>query len=324
VARLAAGIESLLRLGGRPAPPVPATGAARRRPARLSLACGGLLFALLTLALECAAESVRPEWRDPEYGHRLRRIRRWQRERPDRPLVFVLGSSRAQMGVSPAAMEFADRPGVPLVYNFGYREAYPLGAWLQLMRLLDDGVKPAAVVVLLATAESRMDGPAEEEFPRWGSRYSAADLRRLAPYTEDAARCRSGLVAARLRPWEARREALVSDLLPKWQTPATRISHDGWERMDRYGHSPFPEECLTDEIRRAEFARGARYAEAVTARPPGRVTQRAIRDMAARCRAEGIALAVAWAPESPAYRVVAYTPGARAVNEAYERTLAGE
>jgi hypothetical protein len=295
----------------------------RRRSARLSLAAGGLLFLLFTLAVECAAETVKPEWRDPEYGHRLRQLREWRKGRPDRPLVLVLGSSRAQMGVSPAAMGFADRPGSPLVYNFGYRGAFPLAEWLQLVRLLDEGVRPAAVLVLLGTVESKMDGAAEDEFPLWGSRYSPADLRRLAPYTLDRARCRRGLASARRNPWAARRELIVSDLAPGWQPAAARSDHEGWERMDRYGHTPFPEERLTEQVRRAELARGLVFAEVNAAFPTGQMSHRAVCDMAARCRAEGVALAVAWAPESPAYRA-AYTPAARATREAYGRALAGE
>jgi hypothetical protein len=320
VARLAPSIRTLLRR--RRARAGFARGSRRSR-ARLAVAAGGLLFALLTLALAAAAETVKPEWRDPEYGHRLRQLRRWQKQRPGRPPVLVFGSSRAQMGLSPAAMGFPDGPGSPLVYNFGYRGAFPLASWLQFLRLRDDGVKPAAALLVLGAVETKMDGAAEDEFPLWGSRYSAADLRRLAPYAHDAAKLRRGLAAARRKPWGSRRELIVSDLLPGWQLPAARNGHEGWERMDRYGHTPFPEERLTDEIRRAESERGLQYARAVGGRPPGGMSERAIRDMAARCRAEGVPLALAWAPESPAYRA-AYAPGARAANEAYLRTLAAE
>ncbi|HEY1190718.1 MAG TPA: hypothetical protein VGE74_24010, partial [Gemmata sp.] len=49
-----------------------------RRSARRAVAFGVLAFGLVTLALETAAETNRPQWRDPEYGHRLNRARVWQ------------------------------------------------------------------------------------------------------------------------------------------------------------------------------------------------------------------------------------------------------
>jgi len=74
---------------------------ARRRAARTALATFGLASALVAIALSAAPETVRPEWRDPEYGYRVRQARDWQRERPNRPLVLVFGSSRAQWGCRP-------------------------------------------------------------------------------------------------------------------------------------------------------------------------------------------------------------------------------
>src|SRR5207248_754534 len=81
-------------------------------------------------------------WRDPEYGHRLRQVRALRAAHPDQPLVVALGSSRTQMGVSPADMGFADAPGSPLVYSFGRSGAGPLLLNLTFRRLLDDGVRP--------------------------------------------------------------------------------------------------------------------------------------------------------------------------------------
>ncbi|WP_157469990.1 hypothetical protein [Gemmata sp. SH-PL17] len=139
----------------------------RGRSARVALGIGFGLFALLTGALTIASETVKPELRDPEYVYRLKHVRTWQAERPERPLVLVLGSSRAQMGVSPAAMNFPDEPGAPVVYNFGYRAAPPLVSWLMLARALDDGVKPRAVLLFVGQAETVTGGPAEVQvWPR--------------------------------------------------------------------------------------------------------------------------------------------------------------
>jgi hypothetical protein len=310
---------SLVRLFARRAP-----GCRARRHGPRALAIGALAFALLTLALAVCAESSRPEWRDPEYGHRLRQIRTWQRERPDRPLVVFVGSSRVQMGVSPADMGFPDAPVSPLGYNLGYRCATPVIAWLQLQRLLDDGVRPAAVVLTVAAVELNLDGPAERQFVGKGARLSDADLRRLGPYTDDAAAFRQAMRAARLDPWSARREAVVSSVLPDWQTPGARLAHEGWEAMDTYGFVPLDAARATADARAAAWRDvQAVFAPTMNAPLPHPFADRVVRDLIARCRAEGVAVAVAWSPESPRYRSL-YTPAARAGIAAYSQKLGSE
>ena len=79
-------------------------------------------------------ETVRPEWRDPEYGYRIQQLTEMESQSAERPLVLVFGSSRTQMGIAPAAMGLADEPGSPLVYNFGYRSGRLFRSCFQLMR----------------------------------------------------------------------------------------------------------------------------------------------------------------------------------------------
>lgn len=302
----------------------PAGRGARRRSARRAVGLGLFAFLLATLALAWAAETAKPQWRDPEYGHRLRRLRAWQKERPERPLVLFVGSSRVQMGVSPADMGFADAPGSPLVYNAGYRCATPAVAWLQLQRFLDDGIRPTAVVLMVAAVEVNLDGPAERQFAGRGARLSGADLRRLEPLTDDPTAFRRDRRAARLDPWNARREALASDVLPGWQAPAARLAHEGWEGMDGYGFTRLPVERVTADGRRGSWHDVSTvFAPAMNAPLPTRFADRVIRDLVARCGAEGIAVAVAWAPESPAYRAL-YTPRALANIADYSQTLTRE
>lgn len=308
------------RFGRVPRPAHPSA----RRSARWSLAVGVFAFLLATVALAWLAESRKPEWRDPEYGHRLRQLRAWQKSQPTRPLVLVVGSSRVQMGVSPADMGFADTPGSPLVYNCGYRFAPPVVAWLQIQRLLDDGVRPSAVVLMVAAVELNLDGPAERQFENRGARLSPSDLRRLSPYTNDPNKFRRGQWAARLDAWDARREALVSDVFPDWQESAVRLTHDGWEQMDAYGFTRAAVERVTDDARQKGWHEvQTAFAPTMNAPLPKPFADRVIRDLVARCRAEGIAVAVAWAPESPRYRAL-YTPAALAGIAEYSQRLAGE
>ena len=64
-------------------------------------------------------------WRDPEFGHRLPASRTRTRI-ADRPLVLILGTSRAQNAFDPSAMGFGDEPGVPRAFNYGQSAAPPL------------------------------------------------------------------------------------------------------------------------------------------------------------------------------------------------------
>ena len=305
----------------------------RRAPARFrprrraglavvaALAVGAVVFVLAAVALERAAETTRPEWRDPEYGLRLKQAKRWQEKRPARPFVLVVGSSRTQYGVSPNAMGFADEPGSPFLYNFGYRGAVPMGVLLQFTRALDAGLKPRAVVVQMSTNEIRSHRPAEAELGRWAPRLAPADIDTLAPYTGDAAVFRRALAAARRDPWAARRAALVSIYLPAWQPAPVRTPHRSWEYMDPVGFCPLPPELVTaDSLAEARAAMPAHRA-VINECPIGDVSERAHRAILARCKAEGIAVALCWQPESPAYRAM-YTPAGRAVGDAYAARLA--
>lgn len=278
--------------------------APRGAAARVALGTAAGLFALLTLALTAASETVKPEWRDPEYGYRLRALRRWQAGRPDRPLVLVLGSSRAQMGVSPVAMGFPDAPGAPLVYNLGMRGAPPAVACLQLNRARDDGARPRAVLLFVAGNEFRSCGPVADQLWQRRATLSAGDLRRVAAYTADA-RLAGHVRAARLNPWASRWELAAGEFVPRWRPGAGGLEARSWEKMDAHGFVPFWTEALSDGQARELRVRAREQAEASNRLPPDALAVRVLRDEVARCRADGLAVAVVWAPESPWYRALA-------------------
>ena len=297
--------------------------ARRRASPRGALAVGVLTFVLLSVGLEAAAETVKPEWRDPEYGHRLRRVKYWQAKRPDRPLVLVVGSSRTQYGVSPMDMGFPEEPGSPLVYNFGYRGATPTGVWLQFARALDAGVRPRAVLVQFSATEIRSHAAAEVQLARWAPRLSPADIDTLAPWTDDAAVFRQAVAAGRRDPWAARRPALMSAFLPDWQGGEVRGPHRSWEYMDSRGYCPLLSKEVTDDFRRAARESMPLHRAVINLPETGAVSERAHRAIVARCRASGIPVAMCWAPEGPSYRAM-YTPTGRAACAGYERRLTAE
>jgi hypothetical protein len=323
---MTAGVRSRLRLRlrrmARPVAPAP-SGGARRRSARAALGSGLAAFVLASVGLAAAVETVKPEWRDPEYGHRLRQLRRWKSDAPGRPLVVVFGSSRTQMGIDPAAMGFPDEPGSPVVYNFGYRAGRPFRSWFQLMRLLDAGVKPDFVLLQISAVDLIGGADAELIPPQWGGRLGAGDFRRLAPYAGNPAPLLRPWLAARSAGWSAHRESIVSDLRPDFQ-PAQRRLDYYWERFDRHGFTPHPAEFVTDRQRKEWYDQTRTlHAKAFAGRSFAPISDRTVRDLVARCRAEGIPAALFWAPESVTYRGW-YTPAARAAADAYHRRLVAE
>jgi hypothetical protein len=306
-----------------PAEPARARPTCRRRAARAAVGSGAAAFAAATVALAAALDTVRPEWRDPEFAVRLNHLRGWKAAAPGRPLAVAFGSSRTQMGLDPGAMGLPDGPTDPLVYNFGYRAAHPLGAWFQFRRVLEAGIKPDFVLVQVAAAELGVTGPAERQLRTWAARFTPGDIARLAAYTRDGSALPRQWVAAHLTPWTTYRGAIRSDLLPDWQTEAERRQF-AWEQTDPYGFAPYHLEAIPEPQRdRVAREAEAKHARALAGRPLGETSMRSLREMVDRCRAEGIAVACFWAPESPTYRRL-YSPEARAVAAGFERIAADE
>ena len=163
-------------IGGQTSNRLPAR--SRRRAAREAIAFGSALIFIAMVGMTAAVETVKPEWRDPEFGHRLVRLRELESESPDRPLVLILGTSRTQNAFDPSAMGFADEPGAPRVFNFGQSAAPPLKVLLTLLRILDEGIRPSAVIVEVLPMWLGADGSAEDQLRE---RDAATVGRRPAP-----------------------------------------------------------------------------------------------------------------------------------------------
>ncbi|MBN9605023.1 MAG: hypothetical protein J0G30_00220, partial [Actinomycetales bacterium] len=222
--------------------------------ARAALGCGAAAVLAALLGMAAAVETVKPEWRDPEYGHRLNQLRALRSAHPGRPLVVAVGSSRTQMGVSPAAMGFADAPGAPLVFNFGQSGAGPLRMDLTVERLAAEGIVPDVLLVEFFPAALAHDGPAEEQLKATTARLSWGDLRRLEPYTTDRAALRRRWAGGRFASWHSLRLVLMSHWQPNWLPWHDRLAFQ-WEMTDPFGFSPYPQEDVSDADRARGIAR---------------------------------------------------------------------
>lgn len=281
---------------------------------------GGLLLVVAAqIGLGVAVEMVRPEWRDPEYGHRLRQLRALRDAHPGRPLVVAVGSSRTQMGVSPAAMGFRDGTDSPVVYNFGQAGAGPMRVHLTVSRLLDAGVRPDYLLVEFFPAALAADGSAEVQLADHTARLGLADLGRLAPYCDDPAALRRAWVANRVAPWHTYRRVLLSHWRPRWLPPNEQLAYQ-WDGLDPWGWTPYPA-AVSAADRASGLGRTRReYADRLAGFRVGAVSDRLTRDLLTRCRSAGMSVAFYRMPESPAFRSW-YGAGVEAAATAYADSL---
>ncbi len=282
--------------------------ASRRTRSGRTVAAAVAAFLLGQAALTAALETVRPEWRDPEFGWRLKAVRKLT----GRPLVLAFGSSRTQMGLSPHHL------GVdgPVVYNFGEAGSGPLHLMLNLRRVLDAGITPDAILVEVMPAVLSHPGAAENFFHDHVTRLSAADLGRLEPYCANPAVLRHHWLAHRVSPWHSQRFLLLSHWQPGLLPWQSRVDFQ-WRMMDDRGWLPYPFETIPQDYRDRQTADVARQYEHVlrdfTLAP---LPDRALRDLLALCQARNIAVALYRMPEGSMFRRWA-TPATTATIDGY-------
>jgi hypothetical protein len=273
--------------------------------------------------MSLAVETVQPEWRDPEYGHRIKPLRELQRTHPDRLLVVAVGSSRTLMGFSPRDMHFAEEPGSPLIYNFGQTGAGPLQILFTVLRILDDGVKPDGLLIELFPTALVGDGPAETMMETWAPRWNAGDLRRLEPYARDPSELTRDWVGQRIAPWHSLRFSLMNHWMPNWLPVSKRLDYQ-WNGLDSRGWLSYPKQFVPAAERQLFIeAAGESFRKQLDHYRIGATSDRALRDIAVRCRRDGIRLAFYLMPEGPAFASW-YPPGAKATFADYAAKLSRE
>lgn len=264
-----------------------------------------LAVLLFHVAAACALEVVWPRLRDPEYGRRTERLRARLAEHPGRPLVLVVGSSRAAMGVRSSAWEDA-RPGAPsdpLLFNMATVGGGPIQELLAVRRVFADGFRPAVVLLEYWPPLLRQDGAFGEA--------ARADVRRLRPddravvrdYFPDPAAVERRMRAARLNAFGENRARLLAQLDPDLLPKAGRIDV-GWAELDGWGWlpgmDPHPDDAETrrklTEHQRKHFA--AQLA-GCSIHPD---SDRALREAVAVARAHGARVGFVYLPETAEFR----------------------
>jgi hypothetical protein len=237
--------------------------------------------------------------------------------------VVVLGSSRTGLGLRPAALAgcWGEGPQAPLVYNFSLNGAGTLMELMCLRRLLDDGVRPRYALVevwpLHLHLKSGPEPPCEIE------RWRRADARLYAAYwhTREPYRVwRRNL----LLPLRSHRTRLLSLCAP-WLLAKDERVDDRWVGQDGWGSQVNAHLVAHDAARFAQVtaAWGTFLAPRLQALVIQPTEDRAIREMLALCRREGIEAALLFMPECRYMRRL-YSPASRGQVGQYLRRLGQE
>ncbi|MGH7169342.1 MAG: hypothetical protein ACRELF_03475 [Gemmataceae bacterium] len=270
---------------------------------RACLLWGLAFFAAAQTAMLIATQSYWPHLRDPEFGYKLSLLRTRRAEEPDRPLLVLLGSSRTGQGIRPGVlkdMRTADGRS-PLVFNFSQVGSGALAELVTLRRLLDAGIRPdwLAIEILPALLGRTID--ACGDVGGGVSRVSWNDLQLLCRYVPDPDRLRHRWIKVQLWPWHAHRFSFMNHYLSNCVPWRLRMDH--WKSLDRWGWSDIgldtqPLVLVPDALELARMT----YQWELRNLHIAPMQDRALRDLLALCRQEGIPTVLYLMPEGSIYR----------------------
>jgi hypothetical protein len=298
----------------------------RQRLAAHTRACllwGLTFFAASQGTVLLVTQSLMPHLRDPEFGYKLNALRQQHAAEPDRPLFVLLGTSRTGQGVRPGVMpdlQTADGRK-PLVFNFSQVGSGPLAELVTLRRLLDAGIRPDWLAVEILPA---LLGRAVDVFDAGTGicRLNWNDVRLLCPYVADPITLQRRWYKDQLEPWYAHRFSFMnhyaSDCVP-W-----RLRLDHWKQLDRWGWSDIGSDSqplvlvpTALEVTRSTYYDDLQHMQIAP------MQDRALRDLLALCRQEGIPTLLYLMPEGTIFRSW-YAPAVSACINDYLTRLSRE
>jgi hypothetical protein len=230
-------------------------------------------------------------------------LRRLVAEKPDRPLLLMLGSSRACWAFRAGDLDgMADSDGRPLrVYNFGIPATGPIYQLFYLQDLLAEGIRPRFVLIevlppLLCEAQR---GALTEEGMTGFEWLTVHRLQQWMPYLRRPERRVRAWIQARIAPWYAFRRQLQFEF--KCWTSGKPLPC--YEPVDAWGWHfaapvPFP---AAERERRLELAEKG-YIPGLSRFRLGKVPTKATHELLDLCRQENIPAALIVMPESSEFR----------------------
>jgi len=288
----------------------------RLRQSAGAVACWFLLFyALSQWAIGLVVDRCRPVPFEIVRRVKGRQIRELAARAPDRPLVVMLGSSRVDQAFQAGRLAGLPGPdGRPLLaYNFGVPASGALHEWLYLREMLDAGIRPRLLLVeyvrpLLGVPRRGLISEEEWMAAPWSR---PERLVRLWPYLDRPRRKAYEWLAARLAP--AYTFHADFDVWLQLTLHPERFPRDQSYDQDVWGWR-LPEPLTDADCAARLHVCRLQYAATLAQMHPGNASRRALHDLLACCRREGIAVALIVMPESNAFRSY-YSPQGWAESE---------
>ena len=270
--------------------------------ARGAIVTALVLFVFTQLAMNTAIEEWRPEWRDPTFEIKYRRLTSLLNQHQQKPATVVFfGSSMSASGMKADVVEapLAASLGRPVVgFNLATNGAGPLTQLIYVQRLLRRGVRPDLVVIELAPLFYEV-GQAPIELRRFPADVlEGPDLNTIERYSQQLD-LRNEWWQARLVPVHGHRLMILNQSARPLVPFSDRV--EIWTEADGHGWrgrpKPTPEEHrqILHEIE-AQFK--TRYAN-YKIDPVPLQTLRELTDLLAK---ERIAAALVMMPEGPLLR----------------------
>jgi hypothetical protein len=270
-----------------------------RSPARTDLLWTVVGFCLLQVALATYVERGPTRVRDDEFAAKLDRLRARMAEAPGKPLLVVLGSSRAQMGFA-----VGDLPGNGsdyVAFNFGFDGCGVMMGRVAFRRLSDAAIRPDVAVVEVVPVQLAVNGgsPVEDCWLR-GARFRADEVAGLCPYSDAPLRLIGGWLRGRAIP-VAEHHAQLRAELPLDRGPDGGVVDDN-RPIDEWGWKPVLGEPTPERVAAAWGRARDEYSRYLHDGRLAATKLAALRDLLADCRRERIRTAIVLMPEGTAFR----------------------
>jgi hypothetical protein len=296
--------------------------------ARSAVAWTAVFLIAGQVALAVFVSRVRPEARDPEFGTLLTALRKRVAQAPGRPLVLVLGSSRAATSIRPAALPagLGDDGPEPLVFNLSIIAAGPIRELQAFRRLRADGIRPDWLVVeVWPPYLTQYDRMAEKPYI-FSHDVQWAEWPVLALDAADRPAARRKLLEGLLVPGYAHRDGLLG--LYAHPLAESRPAEGSWEdnrqRTAEAGWLPNPNRPCTPEeleiLRRGYPPFMAPILDDFHVSP---LSDQALRELLGECAGAGTRAVLLLCPEHSGLRAC-YPPQTQARIGAYLGGLAEE
>lgn len=268
------------------------------RRARAALGWGLAGYALIQLLVVAFLDLRHPEIYDPECDARLTALRARLRERPGRPLLLVVGSSRTVCNFCPERLPELRTPAgdAALVFNYAHTGGSPLINLMEIRRLVRQGVRPTWLAVEIMPPFLADWGPAKPT--SLAGPDDLAVLCRFIPRWKIAELCFKTRVSA----WYEHR----ADVLVRWASGWVSAEVASALRTAPLG-GPFGAGPLgggadpAEARRRTDFAR-IQYLSTLQRFHIAATADRPTRHLVEWCRREGIPLLFYLAPEGSEFR----------------------